>query len=78
MSDMSEITIYTSEYCPQCKALKEYLTCHKIAFTEKQIDAETITDLRINNYFDELPIIRYNNKYLSYKEYLTQNNHIIL
>jgi glutaredoxin len=72
MSDSSEITIYTSEYCPQCKALKEYLNGHKIAFVEKQITAEILTDLLINNHFDnELPIIRIGKKYYSYKDYIS-------
>ncbi len=34
------VTIYSTTTCPYCKMLKDYLTEHKIGFTEKLVDQD--------------------------------------
>ena len=37
---MSKITIYSTATCVYCKMLKDYLTKHKIKYTEKHVDQD--------------------------------------
>jgi glutaredoxin 3 len=37
---MTQITIYTADWCAYCHAVKEYLKNKNIAFTEKNIETD--------------------------------------
>lgn len=53
------ITVYTSEECPKCIALKDWLNKHHIQFDEQPVTAEVITDLRLADIFTLLlPIMQ--------------------
>lgn len=40
MPNIKDIKIYTTSTCVYCKAEKEYLTQHKIPFTEVRVDTD--------------------------------------
>jgi glutaredoxin len=53
------ITIYKSPSCSRCDMLIAFLDLHKLEYEVKLIDAEALTEFRINGIFDlEAPIVK--------------------
>ncbi len=44
----AEVTIYTNPGCPHCQQLKQHLTRHQVAFTDRDVthDPAAMDDLR--------------------------------
>ena len=59
------ITVYTDEFCPRCKVLKSKMTTAGIEFTE--LPGGGCADLEQLG-FEQLPVLKVDDNYLSYKE----------
>ncbi|WP_054847264.1 glutaredoxin [Methanoculleus chikugoensis] len=61
MSDTTQFTVYTLEFCPNCEILKEFLNSKEVPpFVECDMaSAEALTELRMNGVFvQEAPVLQ--------------------
>ena len=67
---MQNVTVYTMENCPNCKATKELLTRNGIDFGEKLMeDPDVMTELNLHKMYPmSAPLILYNDKYLTFDQ----------
>ncbi len=60
-----EIKVYGTEACPQCKAVKQYLTANGIAFEDVNLFEDTaMQSVLIDKGFMSIPVIEYDGKYI--------------
>lgn len=67
---MSKITIYTTETCPKCQKLKNFLTENSIPFEVADMSTpESLTELRFNGVFMvTAPVLQVGDTFLEYGE----------
>jgi len=60
ISDTTQFTVYTLEFCPNCEILKEFLASRGVSFVECDMaSAEGLTELRMNGVFiQEAPVLQ--------------------
>jgi len=60
ISDTTQFTVYTLEFCPNCEILKEFLASRSVPFAECDMtSAEALTELRMNGVFvQEAPVLQ--------------------
>ena len=67
MSEGTQYTVYSLEFCPHCEILKDYLTKAGIAFNILDLSTpEALTELRMNGVFvQEAPVLQINKIFLT-------------
>jgi glutaredoxin-like protein NrdH len=68
---MAKITIYTTERCPKCNKLKNFLEANSVPFEVADMSTpEALTELRFNGVFTvTAPVLQINNDlFLTYEE----------
>jgi len=59
------LVLYTTSQCPDCKRIKEYMNTNYIKYEEKILNAEALTDLRIDGIFQCCaPILKTDSEYI--------------
>ena len=63
---MTSITVFSTQVCPKCKRLKEWLEAEGISFTQENMDTPAgMTELRINGCFAlEAPVLKVGDKFI--------------
>lgn len=58
------IIIYGADNCPKCNELKKWMDEQKIPYDYREVDADIVTELRVDGVFErELPILKVVNRY---------------
>ena len=67
---MTEIIVYTTETCPKCKKLKEYLKSAAVEYGEADMSTpESLTELRVNGVFTTMaPVLQVDDSFLTIDE----------
>ncbi|MHC1575542.1 MAG: glutaredoxin family protein [Candidatus Methanogasteraceae archaeon] len=67
---MTEIIVYTTETCPKCRKLKEYLKSISAEYTVADMSTpESLTELRVNGVFTMMaPVLQVNDSFLTLNE----------
>ncbi|MEA1905802.1 MAG: glutaredoxin domain-containing protein [Euryarchaeota archaeon] len=67
---MTEIIVYTTETCPKCKKLKEYLKSAAVEYGEADMSTpESLTELRVNGVFTTMaPVLQVGETFLTLDE----------
>lgn len=67
---MAKITVYTTERCPKCNKLKNYLHENKIPFeTADMSTPEALTELRFNGVFSiTAPVLQVGDVFFTHEE----------
>ncbi len=67
---MTEIIVYTTETCPKCKKLKEYLKSASVEYGEADMSTpESLTELRVNGVFTMMaPVLQVDDSFLTIDE----------
>jgi len=58
--ELPRVTIYTTSWCPDCRASKRFMTLHDVPFTEFDIEADPSKAeevVRLNNGLRRVPTI---------------------
>jgi glutaredoxin-like protein NrdH len=67
---MSKLIVYTTERCPKCKKLKEFLESNSVPFEIADMATpEALTELRFNGVFTvTAPVLQINNTFLTHED----------
>ena len=67
---MAKIIIYTTERCPKCNKLKNFLEAHSVAFEVADMSTpEALTELRFNGVFTvTAPVLQINDTFFTHEE----------
>lgn len=67
---MAKIIVYTTEYCPKCNKLKNFLKENAISFEVADMSTpEALTELRFNGVFTATaPVLQIDERFLTYNE----------
>ncbi|MDD3246694.1 MAG: glutaredoxin domain-containing protein [Methanosarcina sp.] len=67
---MAKIIVYTTERCPKCNKLKEFLKTNSVPFEVADMSTpEALTELRFNGVFTvTAPVLQINSEFLTYTE----------
>ncbi|MEA1943948.1 MAG: glutaredoxin domain-containing protein [Euryarchaeota archaeon] len=67
---MTRIVVYTTNTCPKCKKLKEYLRSVAIEYEEADMSTpESLTELRVNGVFTMMaPVLQAEDSFLTLDE----------
>jgi glutaredoxin len=67
---MAKIIIYTTDRCPKCNKLKNFLETHSIAFEVADMSTpEALTELRFNGVFTvTAPVLQIDDTFLTHEE----------
>lgn len=67
---MEKIIVYTTESCPKCNKLKNFLEANSVAFEVADMATpEALTELRFNGVFTvTAPVLQINDTFLTHEE----------
>jgi glutaredoxin len=67
---MAKIIVYTTERCPKCNKLKNYLEANSVPFEVADMSTpEALTELRFNGVFTvTAPVLQINDNFLTHEE----------
>jgi len=70
LDTITQLTVYTLEFCPNCELLKEFLAGRGIPFVVRDLStAESLTELRVNGVFvNEAPVLQNDDRFLTSEE----------
>lgn len=70
---MSDILIYSTTDCPNCRVLKAFLKNRNVEFKERDMSTpEALTELSMNGVFTmSAPILQIGNRFYTYNELFT-------
>lgn len=70
---MSDILIYSTSNCPNCRVLKAHLQKKKVQFKETDMATpEALTELRMNGVFTmAAPVLQVGNRFYTYNDLFT-------